>query len=79
MRFLMRWAQYEDLLWTWEEVMKKGMLILRKAGFESVEDLPRIAVGLSQNAYRDLTPQLGTSNGEERVPVLVPTAQGLRT
>ena len=60
--------------------MKKGMLILRKAGFESVEDLPRIAVGFSSKAYQDLPPQLrlsATSNSEQRVRVRVPNAQGV--
>jgi len=60
--------------------MKKGIPILKRAGFESVEDLPRIAVGFSLKAYQDLPPQLrlsATSNGEQRVRVCVPDAQGL--
>ena len=60
--------------------MQKGIPILKKAGFESVEDLPRTAVGFSSNAYQDLPPQLrlsATSNGEQRVQVRVPNAQGL--
>ena len=60
--------------------MKKGIPMLKKAGFESVEDLPRTAVGFSSKAYQDLPPQLrlsATSNGEQRVRVRVPNAQGL--
>jgi len=32
-------VQVWKLLWTGEEAMKKGVLILKRAGFESVEDL----------------------------------------
>ena len=51
------------------------MLILKKAGFISVEDLPKTAVDVSSKAYQDLLPQLrlsATSNGEQGVQVLVP-------
>ena len=60
--------------------MKKGIPILNRAGFESVEDLPSTAVGFSSKAYQDLPPQLmlsATSNGEQRVRVRVPNAPGL--
>jgi len=60
--------------------MKKGIPILKRAGSESVEDLPRTAVGFSSKAYQDLPPRLrlsATSNGEQRVRVRVPNAQGL--
>ena len=70
-------AHVWNLLWTGEEAMKRGMPILKKAGFESVEDLQRTAVGFSSNAYKDLPPQLRlptTSNGEQRVKMLVPNA-----
>jgi hypothetical protein len=68
------------LLWKGEEAMKKGIPILRRAGFESVEDLPRTAVGISSKAYQDLPPQLRLSemsNGEQKVRVRVPSAKGL--
>jgi len=58
--------------------MQKGIPICKRAGFESVEDLPRTAV--VQKAYQDLPPQLRlstTSNGEQRVRVRAPNAQGL--
>ena len=61
-----------------EEAMKKGMPILKKAGFESVEDLPRTAVDFSSKAYQDLPPP-ATSNGEQRVRVRVPNAQGIHS
>ena len=47
-------VQVWNLLWTGEEAMKKGITILKRAGFESVEDLPRTAVGFSSKTYQDL-------------------------
>jgi len=38
-------VQVWNLLRTGEEAMKKSIPILKRAGFESVEDLPRTAVG----------------------------------
>jgi len=73
-------VQVWNLLRTGEEAMKKGIPILKRAGFESVEDLPRTSVGFSSKVYQDLSPQLRlstTSNGEQRVRVRVPNAQGL--
>jgi len=76
-------VQVWNLLWTGEEAMKKGIPILKRAGFESVEDLPRTAVGFSSKAYQDLPPQLrlsATSNGEQRVQVRVQSEfQEIRT
>ena len=60
--------------------MKKSIPILKRAGYQSVEDLPRTAVVFSSKAYQDIPPQLrlsATSNGEQRVRVRVPNAQGL--
>jgi len=74
-------AQVWNLLWIEVEAMKKGMPILKKAGFESVEDIPRTTVGFCSKAYHDLPPQprlSATSNSEKRVQVFVmPNAQGL--
>jgi len=73
-------AQVWNLLWTGEEAMKKGVPIIQKAGFESVQDLPKTAVGFSSKAYQDLPPQLrlsAMSNSEQRVRAHVPNAQGL--
>jgi len=75
-------VQVCNLVWTGKEAMKKGIPILKRAGFESVEDLPRTAVGFSSKAYQDLPPQLrlsATSNGEQRDRVRVPNAQGLHS
>ena len=72
-------VQVWNLLWTGEVVMKKGIPISKRAGFESVEDLPRTAVGFNSKAYEVLPPQLrlsATSNGEQKVRVRVPNAQG---
>ena len=63
-------VQVCNLLWTGEEAIKKGIPILKKAGFESVEELPRTTVGLSSKTYQDLPPQLrlsATLKGEQRV------------
>ena len=73
-------VQVWNLLLTGQEAKKKGIPILKKAEFKSVEDLPRTAVGYSSKAYQDLPPQLrlsATLNGEQRVRVRVPNAQGL--
>jgi len=59
--------------------MKKGMPILKKAGFKSVEDLPRTAVSFSSRAYKNPLQQLRLStpsNGEQRVPMFLPNEQG---
>jgi len=67
-------------LWTGGEAMKNGIPIVSRAGFESVEDPPRTAVGFSSKAFQDLPPELrlsATSNGEQRVRVRVPNVQGL--
>jgi len=42
-------AQFWSLLWKGAEAMKKGIPILKKAGFESVKDLPRTAVDFSKS------------------------------
>jgi len=50
--------------------MKKGIPIFKKAGFESVDDLPRTALSFGSKAYQDLPSQLklpATSNGEQSV------------
>jgi len=56
--------------------MKKGVPVLKQTGFESVEDLPRTAVGFSATAYQDLPPQL-RSSAMSNSDVLVPNSQGL--
>jgi len=60
--------------------MRKGFPLLRKAGYTSVEDLPRIKVSFGSGAYQQLPPVLRmseTSNGEQRICILVPQVTGL--
>ena len=67
-------------LWTGEEAMRKGVPLLRKAGYRSVEDLPRTKVSFGSGAYQQLPPVLRmseTSNGEQRIRILVPQVTGL--
>ena len=60
--------------------MRKIIPALRRAGYESISDLPRI-----QQSYREkalvvipLAMRIGvTSNGEQRVQVLIQVVQGL--
>jgi len=71
-------AQVWNPLWTGEEVMQKGMPILKMSRFESVEAQPRTSVGFTSKAYQDLPPQLRSSamlNDEQRVKVLVHVQQ----
>jgi len=54
----------------------------RKAGFASVEDLTRTAVGFNSNAHKTLPPQprlSTTSSNEQRVRVFVPHEHGLHS
>ena len=51
-----------------------------KARYRSVEDLPRTKVSFGLGAYQQLPPVLGmseTSNGEQRIRILVPQVTGL--
>jgi len=60
----------------------EGLLIFKKAGFESVEDLRRTAVGFSSKEYQNLPPQprMSTnSNGKQRVWIRVSNEQGSTT
>jgi len=56
--------------------MRKSIPALRQAGYESISDLPRI-----QQSYREKVLVVmricATSNGEQRVQVLIPVVQGL--
>jgi len=73
-------AQFWNLLCTSKEDMKKDMPISKTAGFESVEDLPRTAVGFGPKGYQDLPPQLrlsATSNGQQKFRVRVPNAHAI--
>ena len=73
-------TQVWNSLWTGEEAMRKGVPLLRKSGYRSVEDLPRTKVSFGANAYQQLPPVLRmseTSNGEQIIRILVPQVIGL--
>ena len=60
--------------------MRKSIPALRQAGYESISDLPRIQQSDREKALVVITPALricATSNGEQRVQVLILVVQGL--
>jgi len=60
--------------------MRKSVPALRQAGYESISDLPRIQKSYRQEALVVIPPVMricATSNGEQRVHVLIPVVQGL--
>ena len=60
--------------------MRKSIPALRQAGFEIVLDLPRIQKGYGEKALVVILPVMkicATSNGEQRVQVLIRILQGL--
>jgi len=67
-------------MWAGQAAMRKSIPALRQAGYEIISDLPRI-----QKSYREealvVTPPVmricATSNGEQRVQVLILVVQGL--
>jgi len=67
-------------MWAGEAAMRKSISALRQAGYDSILDLPRI-----QKSYRDkalvvILPVMricATSNGEQRVQVLILVVHGL--
>jgi len=70
----------EPTAWGFDVHVWNLLPILKKAGFASIEDLPKTAVGFSSKAYKNLPPKLRlstTSNGEQRVRVFVPNEQKL--
>jgi len=67
-------------MWAGEAAMRKSIPALRQAGFEIVLDLPRIQKGYGEKALVVILPVMkicATSNGEQRVQMLVPVVQGL--
>ena len=63
-----------------EAAMRKSMPALRQAGYESISDLPRIQKSYREKALVVIPPAMrmsATSNGEQRVQVLIPVVQGL--
>ena len=69
-----------ELMWAGQAAMRKSIPALRQAGYEIISDLPRI-----QKSYREealvVTPPVmricATSNGEQRVEVLISVEKGL--
>jgi len=69
-----------ELLWAGEAAMRKSIPALRQAGYESISDLPRIQESYREKALVVIPPAIricATSNGEQRVQVLIPVVQGL--
>jgi len=68
------------MMWAGEAAMQKSIPALRQAGYESISDLPTI-----QKMYREKALVVGplvmriraTSNGEQRVQMLISVVQGL--
>jgi len=60
--------------------MRKSIPALRQAGYESISDLPRIQKRYKEKALVVIPPVMricASSNGEQRVQVLIPVVQGL--
>jgi len=69
-----------ELMWAGEVAMRKSIPALRQAGYESISDLPRIHQSYREKALVVIPPVVRictTSNGEQRVQVLIPVVQGL--
>jgi len=63
-----------------EAAMRKSIPALRQAGYESISDLPRIQQSHREKALVVIPPVTricATSNGEQRIQMLIPVAQGL--
>jgi len=68
------------LMWAGEAAMRKSIPALRQDGYESISDLPRIQQIYREKALVVISPVMriyATSNGEQRVQVLIPVFQGL--
>jgi len=60
--------------------MRKSIPALRQAGYESISDLPRIQQSYREKALMVIPPEIricATSNGEQKIQVLIPVVQGL--
>jgi len=60
--------------------MRKSISALRQAGYESISDLHRIQQSYREKALVVIPLALriyATSNGEQRIQVLIPVVQGL--
>ena len=69
-----------ELMWAGEVAMRKSIPALRQAGYEIISNLLRIQKSYREKALVVIPPALrmsATSNGEQRVQVLIPVVQGL--
>ena len=69
-----------ELMWAGEAAMRKSIPALRQAGYGSISDLPRIQKSHREKAVVVIPPAMricATSNGEQRIQVLIPVVQGL--
>jgi len=69
-----------ELMWVREAAMRKSIPTLKQAGYDSISDLPRIQQSYRQKALVVMPPAMricATSNGKQRVQVLIPVVQGL--
>jgi len=60
--------------------MRKSIPALRQAGYESISDLPRSRQSYREQALVVIPPAMrmcATSNGEQRVQMLIPVVPGL--
>jgi len=67
-------------MWAGEAALRKNILALRQAGYESVSDLPRIQQSYREKASIVIPPVMricATPNGKQTVQVLIPVVQGL--
>jgi len=69
-----------ELMWAGEASMQKSIPALWQAGYEGISDLPRIQKSYREKVLVVIPPTMricATSNGEQRVQVLIPVVQGL--
>jgi len=67
-------------MWAGEAAMRKSIPALRQAGYESISNLPRIQQIYTEKTLVVIPPAMricATSNGEQRVQVLISVVQGL--
>jgi len=69
-----------ELMWAGEAAMRKSIPALRQAGYGSISNLPRIQQSYTEKALVVIPPAIricATSNGEQRVQMLILVVQGL--
>jgi len=69
-----------ELMLAGEAAIRKSIPALRQAGYESISDMPRIQQTYREKALMVIPPVMricASSNGEQRVQVLIPVVQGL--